>query len=121
MSISELASRLGIHPARLDRHLDHLQSVSALSCKTTNCGKLILSFPDTLTNAQGNAVDPEKLKGSGWSNPKVAENLLPNPYFPDQIMGYLNFQDDQIGSENSAETEKHHILLVEEVDLLANC
>ena len=45
-SLPELASLIGIHPARLQRHLSQLQDISALACRSAGDGKLILSFPE---------------------------------------------------------------------------
>jgi hypothetical protein len=95
MSIPELASFIGIHPARLNRHLAQLQDNSALACRTTGDGKLILSFPAVKSaNADNPPLSPG-LSGAPGLNSKDRESSKSSSYFPTQIMGYLSFQKDR--------------------------
>jgi hypothetical protein len=97
LCISELAAIIGIHPARLHRHLSQLQDISALSWRTTRDGKLILSFPEDQTikteNQAVTPIDPSSVILNS-QNPKA---LDPPSYFPAHILGYLSFQEDQDG------------------------
>ena len=70
LSLDELASLVGIHPARLNRHLSQLQGISALTYRSAGNGKLILSFPAEPSVTAGNqAVSPD-LSGVPINNSK---------------------------------------------------
>ncbi len=94
LSLAEFASLLGIHPSRLQKHLDHLQSVSALSLHEHGSGKIVISFP----------AHPGRAPGFHTSEPgRAAAALQPTQdrsthelasYFPHQILGYLTFPDE---------------------------
>ena len=95
LSIPELASLLGIHPARLSRHLFHLQEISSLSWQTTVNGKIILSFPEEPTIMAENHVNTQIHTSSTMISSMDREVPGSHSYFPHQIMGYLTNQDDQ--------------------------
>lgn len=94
LSIPELASLTGIHPARLHRHLAQLQGVSALSWHTSNQGKVIVSFP------QLPATEPEhRYESVGDIAPPISPNRflesdINASYFPARILGYLSYDDE---------------------------
>jgi hypothetical protein len=94
LSIPELASLLGIHPARFSKHLSTLQDISALSWRTKKNGKVILSFPVEPTAIAENLVDTQNLTGSAMLSSMDREVPGPQSYFPQQIMGYLSNLDD---------------------------
>jgi len=95
LSISEIASLIGIHPTRLNRHLSQLQGISALSCRTVGDGKIIVSFPEEPDlKTENQTVDPI-LSDSTIISSQNRESPETASYFPDQILGYLSFQDDQ--------------------------
>lgn len=108
LSVAELASIIGIHPARLQRHLAQLQDISTLTVRDMHHGKIILSF--TLPSA----FAPEQpVKVHNFNEPPIASTgrrELPNPtsYFPRRILGYLSFDDDEeetiTAGENSGDT-----------------
>jgi hypothetical protein len=95
MSISKLASLIGIHPARLYRHLSHLQEISALSWRMTKDGKLILAFPEEPSFMTENQTSAAILPGSPIPYSQDQETLATPSYFPPQILGYLCYQDEQ--------------------------
>jgi hypothetical protein len=97
LSIPELASLIGIHPARLHKHLSQLQDISALSCCTTQFGKLILSFPEEPTVRRENQVAAPILPDSKISYSRDRQALDPASYIPPQILGYLSYNDEQEG------------------------
>ncbi len=109
-SLPELASLIGIHPARLNRHLSQLQDLSALTCRSTGNGKIILSFPvepDATTENQTKATEiPD------FANPYFHDQESPDrsSYIPDRIMGYLSYREDQDGFDVTNDLEQ---LLVE--------
>lgn len=95
LSISELASLIGIHPARLHRHLLQLHDISALSWRIAGNGKLIVAFPEEPSvETKNQAGDPTFL------NSQDKESPVPPSYFPRQILGYLSYQDDQDGFDD---------------------
>lgn len=94
MSIPELASLLGIHPARFSKHLSTLQDISALSWRTKKSGKVVLSFPVEPIAIAENLVDTQNPTGSAMLSSMEREVPGPQSYFPQQIMGYLTNQDD---------------------------
>jgi len=100
LSISELASIIGIHPGRLHKHLSQLQDISALSWLTTKNGKLILSFPEEATVRIENQASAPILSGSTIPYSQDRESLEPPSYFPPQISGYLSYQDHPEGFSN---------------------
>ena len=95
LSISELAALTGIHPARLHRHVSQLQSISALSWRSAEQGKIILSFPEDPIVESRNHVESQNLGSSSFLNSEVREAPDPPSYFPPQILGYLSFQEDE--------------------------
>ncbi len=102
LSLPELASLTGIHPARLQKHLLHLQDISALSIHPVGDGKLVLSFPehpgthsDDDTPAQITAVPQVPDLAS-------ADMADPPSYFPRRILGYISYQEEQ-GEEPGAD------------------
>lgn len=94
-SISEFASLISIHPARLHRHLSQLQEISALSWSATQYGKLILSFPQEPTVRTENQAVAHILPDSAIYNSHNRELIDPPSYFPPQILGYLSDQEEQ--------------------------
>ena len=51
ISLPQLAAYVGIHPARLNRHLAHLQEISALLYRNADREKVVISF--AITRAEG--------------------------------------------------------------------
>ena len=100
-SISELASLLGIHPERLTRHLAQLQEISALFCRLAEQEKLILSFPEESTDAQENPMETRDPSGPDLSTTGSQEPADTPSYFPQQILGYLTFEEDLDGFTDS--------------------
>jgi hypothetical protein len=95
LSISELAALTGIHPARLHRHVSQLQSISALSWRSVEHGKIILSFPEDPTVEPVHHMEARNLVRSSILNSENRESPDPPSYFPPQILGYLSFQEDE--------------------------
>ena len=95
LSLDELASIVGIHPARLNRHLSQLQDVSALTCRSAGNGKLILSFPAEQSVTAGNQEVSPDHSGIPINNSRSRGLSELSSYFPDRIMGYLSFEEDQ--------------------------
>jgi hypothetical protein len=118
LSLPELASLIGIHPARLQRHLADLQDVSALVCSSNKDGKLVLSFPQEpiaetepkAANAHG--TNPETKHSLDRGSPETAS------YFPERIMGYLSFQEDHNGIDVTSDLEQL-LVKTEKVDKCA--
>ncbi len=94
-SLPELASFIGIHPTRLQRHLAQLQDVSALICQSTQDGKLILSFPEESTLRTENHTKAAHIPDPGILNSPTRTSPEIVSYFPDRIMGYISYQEDQ--------------------------
>ncbi len=95
MTLPELASRLGIHPARLARHLAQLQEISALLLRQAGQDKHVISFPD------GPGLPQLQPPARQASDVPVTHRLLRQeepplaPYFPARILGYLSYDDDE--------------------------
>jgi hypothetical protein len=102
-TIPELASLISIHPARLNRHLSQLQEISALACRSTEDGKLVLSFPVEPNVKIENTASAPVLSASSHLTSQVRESPESLSYFPARIMGYLSFQDDQDGFNDPIE------------------
>lgn len=97
-NLSELAAHLGIHPSRLNRHLSQLKDISALSWRVVGHGKITITFPEEP------AIRPED-HADAHSNPESAilyasdrETPPHHSFFPQKILGYLSFDDDEEGA-----------------------
>jgi hypothetical protein len=99
-SIPELASLTGIHPARFQRHLSQLQTISALSIHITSDGKLILAFPEEPLVREQNEVKNQNPVTSIHPNSEYPEMPDQSSYFPDQILGYISYPKEQEQSSN---------------------
>ncbi|NJD59484.1 MAG: hypothetical protein C3F13_03375 [Anaerolineales bacterium] len=95
LSLAEMASILGIHPTRLEKHLYHLQHASALSLHATGSGKLILSFPTQPVVAPDEQPEPIHLDTVPPPLAQERHTLKPPSYFPHQILGYLTYDASQ--------------------------
>jgi hypothetical protein len=113
MTVSELAAHLGIHTSRLYRHLAQLKDNSALSWHITTQGKFIISFPEEPAISRENGTDTRKPAGSAIPTAKDQETPATPSYFPDRILGYLSYQDDDPIFESIDEDLEHHEYLVE--------
>jgi hypothetical protein len=115
LSIPEFASLISIHPARLYKHLSQLQDISALSWRTTQAGKYILSFPEEPTLRSENQDVKPSLPGSKISNSQDCDSLDPPSYFPPKILGYLSYQEEQVGFSDIELSVNLEIERVEEI------
>jgi hypothetical protein len=95
LSLPKLASLIGIHTARLQRHLAQLQDLSALVCRNAGDGKLILSFPEEPTPKSKNQAASTDLSYAAMHNTRDQETPASASYFPTRILGYLSYQDDE--------------------------
>jgi hypothetical protein len=90
LSLPELASLIGIHPARLQKHLFQLKDSSTLAWRTEQNGKITISFP------QKPSIKPEPVSAPGdfpalpVPDSLNAEIQVTSSYYPDRIMGYLS-------------------------------
>ena len=97
LTIPELASLLDIHPPRLNRHLSLLRSISALRWRSTWQGTITISFSDEPSDKPENQPGSPNFKNSKVLNSTNSESLDPRSYFPQRILGYLSYQEDQEG------------------------
>ncbi len=111
LSVPELASIIGIHPARLQRHLAQLQDISALVSRSTGNGKLILSFPEEqIMNRENQATTPDlQVSDIAILNSRDRESSAIPSYFPARILGYLSYQEDLDGFEITNDLEELNI------------
>jgi hypothetical protein len=93
LSLPELASLIGIHPARLQRHLAQLQDISSLTCRSTRDGKLILSFPEEPSRETERKTVSTQIPSSGMLNSHDRGSPEITSYFPDHILGYISYQE----------------------------
>ena len=95
LTISEIASQLGIHTTRLSRHLAQLTDDSALSCYLVGQGKVIIPFPDqpSFTPEPDNTAPDNSGDTSANSDERVS-TLHPS-YFPRRILGYISYEEDE--------------------------
>ncbi len=93
-SLAEIASILGIHPSRLEKHLDHLQGAGALSLRTSPGGKLVISFPQQPLLVQDERAQP--VQPLTPPIPLAQERAMAEPasYFPPQVLGYLTYAEE---------------------------
>ena len=95
LTISEIASQLGIHTTRLSRHLAQLTDDSALSCRLAGQGKIIITFPDQPTfMPESDNITPDNL-GDTSANSDERISILSSSYFPKRILGYLSYEEDE--------------------------
>jgi hypothetical protein len=95
LSISEIASLIGIHPDRLNKHLSNLQDISALACRSDGNGRILVSFPEDPNVGAENRAEDRNLSDTTLLISEAQASLDPPSYFPDRILGYLSFQDEQ--------------------------
>jgi hypothetical protein len=107
LNLAELASLVDIHPTRFHKHLSQLLDISALSCRSTQAGKLILSFPEEPTSGTDNQASASIHPGSTVLNSQDRESLDPTSYFPPRILGYLSYQEDPEGCTNNQGSHVH--------------
>ena len=112
-SIPELASLIGIHPARFQRHLSQLQTISALSIHITGGGKLILYFPEQPFVREENDVKTHHLAPSTHSTSEHPESPDQSSYFPDQILGYISYPKEQEQSSNPEHSQNGEAVKLE--------
>lgn len=114
LSIPELASLLGIHPNRLNKHLYQLHGISALSCRSANHLQITLSFPEIPAPGADHLETTRHQVDTGILCAKDRETSAPQSYFPRQIMGYLSNQDDLDECSRPSDSQG---LMVEQVEV----
>lgn len=115
LSIPELASLIGIHPSRLQRHLAQLEDNSALMYRSSADGKLIISFPEEPpARAESKSAAPDPLN-QAIPYPHIQKSPETGSYFPARIMGYISYQEDQDPLEITDDLETLSVEL-EEID-----
>jgi len=77
--------------------VSQLQSISALSWRTVEHGKIILSFPEEPTIEPEHHMEARNLLISSILNSEEKESPDPPSYFPSRILGYLSFDEDEEG------------------------
>jgi len=108
-SIPELASLIGIHPARLQKHLAQLQDDSALACQSAQDGKLILSFPEEPPTKTEQQNEPAHIPDLVTPNSPPRTSPETSSYFPDRILGYISYQEEQEPVEITNDLEQLNI------------
>ncbi len=93
LSLAEFASILGIHPSRLEKHLDRLQSLSALSLRINASSKLVISFPELPPAAPNDQPKSTHLSTTLTTQSTPSDVPLPTSYFPRQILGYITYDE----------------------------
>jgi len=93
-SLPDLASKLGIHPNRLYRHMSSLQELSALSLYEMNQGKFVISFPEQPSHLQKGEPRVKEGIEQPFLDSKRSIQPAPSSYFPARILGYLSFEDN---------------------------
>ncbi len=111
LSLPELASQLGIHPARLARHLAQLQQISALELRQALQDKLILSFPEEASLPAKNPIQAMISAPPMAASPEKHDMPEFSSYFPSRILGYISYDDDDeepllVGEANPAAAEE---------------
>ena len=108
LTLPELASLIGLHPTRLYRHLSQLKRITALSWRTENNGKLIVSFPGEPPATPQEQVDIAA--SPAVTSPDTGHSSLPvlDSYFPRRILGYLSFEADQDTYTNLDPSDEQH-------------
>lgn len=96
LSMSQLAAQLGIHPARLYKHMAHLQEIAALSWQAGAGEKIIISFPAQPVPVEEQAPIAAHQPISTSPKPMLKVNAAPANYFPARILGYISYEDDEM-------------------------
>jgi hypothetical protein len=107
-SLAEIASILGVHPSRLEKHLDYLQYTGALSLRVSLGGKIVLSFPDQPAFTQD---EPAQSLHHPTPSISLAEQRTINElaaYFPSQILGYLSYTEETPPPADTDNTSQNH-------------
>jgi hypothetical protein len=94
MKIPELAADIGIHPARLYKHLCYLQDISALSWRLAGNEKIMISFLEEQAGRNENLENMQHQFGSSSLHPAEQERPAPTSYLPSRILGYLSYDDE---------------------------
>jgi hypothetical protein len=94
LTVAELASHLGIHPARLSRHLAQLKDSLALSWRIAGNEKIIITFPEKFTGLQDGQGDTQSYAKPVTHTIERPETHNSASYFPAKILGYLSYEDD---------------------------
>ena len=115
LNLAELASLIGIHPTRFHKHLSQLLEISALSCRTTQDGKLILSFAEEHSLATETKAPASCHPGSLPLYSQDRESQNPPSYFPPQIMGYISYQERQQGRSDLEVFDDLELMRADEV------
>ena len=108
LTLPKLASLIGIHPARLRRHLNQLKDISSLSWRLAGNEMLIISFPQDELGQPENIAAAPGLHDFSVQGTKGRESPPPASYFPRQILGYLSYEDDQDECDVSDDPEKQY-------------
>ena len=95
LTLAEIAAQLGIHPARLNRHLAQLQELSALSCRMTDHGIMTITFPDEPAFLPGKREEVRKPSLTRISSAMDEPAPAISSYIPTRILGYLSYDEDE--------------------------
>jgi len=94
LSLPVLAAQLGLHPARLARHLARLQELGALGWRDEGSGVVTLCFPEEpiLLPIPYHALESDP-SPTPARLPSI-EHGTPASYFPSRILGYISYDDE---------------------------
>jgi hypothetical protein len=97
MSLPQLAAHLGIHPARLTRHMAMLQELSTLSYREASGDKITISFPEDSSHMPGTQFINQNNQPKASARMKEQDPAELAAYFPTRILGYLSYENDEEG------------------------
>ena len=95
LALPEIAAQLGIHPARLNRHLAQLQDLSTLVCHTSDNGNMTITFPDEPAFLPGKSEEVRKPSLPRIPSPMHEPAPATSSYLPARILGYLSYEEDE--------------------------
>ena len=100
LRIQELTQITGKNQATLLNILSRLKSISSLDWCSTGNGRIIISFPDELSDKPKRSVDILNLPDFKVDNSETRKVPEPAFYFPAKILGYLSYQEDDDSEDN---------------------
>jgi hypothetical protein len=96
LSIQQLVQFTGKSQVTILRHLSQLKSISALDWRSTEDGKIIISFHDGLSDIPEPSVGFPGITDSTAVNTNNQDLSPVAHYFPPRILGYLSYHADQV-------------------------
>lgn len=100
LSLQELSELTGKSQRTLSRHIHQLVSSNGLALRSLGQGRFSVFFPDAPSHQAIYPLIHQAHSFSGHPHPHDPKYPEFNSYFPEKIMGYISYQDDQDGEQD---------------------